>query len=80
MPYIKEFRREDLAQGRSMMGSGELNYKITLVIIDYMNAKGLNYQTINDIVGALEGAKAEFYRRVAAPYEDDKIKENGDVY
>jgi hypothetical protein len=45
-----------------------------------MDAKGKNYQTVNDIVGALEGAKMEFYRRAAAPYEDLKIKENGDVY
>jgi hypothetical protein len=41
---------------------------------------GLSYQTINDIVGALEGAKLEFYRRVAVPYEDKKIIENGDVF
>ena len=42
--------------------------------------KGLNYQTCNDVMGALEGAKAEFYRRVVGPYEDQKIEENGDVY
>ena len=41
---------------------------------------GNSYATINDIIGALEGAKMEFYRRVVAPYEDEKIKENGDVY
>jgi len=35
---------------------------------------------INAIIGALECAKLELYRRVAAPYEDDKIAENGDVY
>ena len=31
-------------------------------------------------MGALECAKLELYRRVAAPYEDVKIMENGDVY
>jgi hypothetical protein len=31
-------------------------------------------------VGALEQAKDEFRRRVVHPYEDLKIKENGDVY
>ena len=36
--------------------------------------------TIGDVVNAMECAKLEFYRRVAAPYEDTKIKENGDVY
>jgi hypothetical protein len=35
---------------------------------------------VNDVVGALDGAKAEFQRRVVAPYEDKKIRENGDVY
>jgi hypothetical protein len=39
-----------------------------------------SYQSINDVLGALEGAKLEFYRRIAAPYEDTKIQENGDVY
>jgi hypothetical protein len=58
---------------------GELNYVITMLIKNYFNNKPC-YQSINDIVGALEGAKLEFYRRVAAPYEDLKIKENGDVY
>lgn len=33
-----------------------------------------------EIGGAIECAKLEFYRRVAAPYEDKKIAENGDVY
>jgi hypothetical protein len=63
-----------------MDSSGELNYAFTELAKLYMNQHGLSYQTINDIVGALEGAKAEFYRRVAVPYEDKKIEENGDVY
>lgn len=33
-----------------------------------------------DALGALECCKLEFYRRVAAPYEDSKIKSNGDCY
>jgi hypothetical protein len=41
---------------------------------------GKNYKHINEIIGVLECAKQEFYRRVAAPYEDTKIQENGDVY
>lgn len=31
-------------------------------------------------MGAVEGAKTEFYRRIAVPYEEKKIRENGDVY
>lgn len=32
------------------------------------------------LVGCIGCAKAEFYRRVVAPYEDKNIEENGDVY
>ncbi len=32
-----------------------------------------------ELLGAVEGAKLELYRRLAAPYEDLKIRENGDV-
>ena len=35
--------------------------------------------TINKIMGILECVKSEFCRRHAAPYEDLKIKENGDI-
>lgn len=59
---------------------GELNFQITCLFKKYIQRKGLNYDTINDIVGATEGAKLEFYSRVARPYEDTKIQQNGDVY
>lgn len=59
---------------------GELNFAFTIIGIHYIDDKGESYQAINDVIGALEGAKLEFYRRLAAPYEDSKIKENGDVY
>jgi hypothetical protein len=45
-----------------------------------MDKHGQSYSIINDIVGVLECAKMEFYRRVAVPYEDKKRTENGDVY
>ena len=40
----------------------------------------LYYEWINEVIGVLECAKLELYRRVAAPYEDDKRLQNGDVY
>jgi len=82
MPYIKQARRDELAEVDGIASpdvAGELNYEITKLITTYVDQHGLNYQRINDVVGALEGAKLEFYRRVAAPYENDKIKENGDI-
>ena len=80
MPYIKMPRRVDIDEGDAPEHPGELNYTLTMVVKDYLNNRGLNYSTINDILGALESAKLEFYRRVAVPYEDGKIAENGDVY
>lgn len=82
MPYIKGGRRVHVcpAVPDDVETAGELNYQFTMLVRAYVAARGLSYQTINDVVGALEGAKAEFQRRVVAPYEDTKIKENGDVY
>lgn len=81
MPYITNRRRKELmADWRGPQTPGELNYILTRFIIGYVMDKGLSYQTVNDVIGALEGAKLEFYRRQVAQYEDTKIKENGDVY
>ena len=80
MPYDKEEARERLNNGSIPKKAGELNYSITRLIWSYILLKGESYQTYNDIIGALEGAKLELYRRRIAPYEDKKIDENGDVY
>ena len=81
MPYITKKDRKDLHKSLGNLNNpGKLNYKITDLIDIYIFNKGLSYQTINDIVGALEGAKLEFYRRIAVPYENNKLSINGDVY
>ena len=89
MPYIKREDRVDiittapLSFYRSYNGEpnpGNLNYLFTLNILAYLAANGYNYRTFNDILGALEGAKQEFYRRIVVPGEEQKIQENGDVY
>ena len=81
MPYIKSYDRENIKLGsKKPQTSGELNFKITLSLIDYIQLKGKSYQTFNDILCALEGAKQELYRRVIQKYEEQKIIENGDVY
>jgi len=79
MPYIKPEIRKDLAINPYPTTAGELNYMITRLLRSYF-LQNPSYQTANDILGALEGAKLEFYRRVVEPYEDDKMIENGDVY
>jgi len=66
--------------GNGMMeSSGDLNFVLTKVCLEYIENKKESYQTYNDIVGALECCKLEMYRRAIAPYEDKKIIENGDL-
>ncbi len=69
-----------LEQGDWPNNAGELNYLVTRLIALYLKHRGTSYQTMNDIVGALDNAKDEFRRRIQHPYEDKKIAENGDVY
>lgn len=78
MPYIKQAQRFEAVYCDST--AGQLNYSITVLINRYLSDRDLNYQLINDVVGALEGAKLEFTRRIAVPYENRKLHENGDVY
>ena len=86
MPYIKKERRRELSVPSNwpMVGLaqdvGELNYQITCLVDDFISRKKLKYSEINSAIGVLECAKMELYRRIAAPYEDEKCKENGDVY
>lgn len=81
MPYINRKERDELDYAeRSAETPGELNYAITRLLINYVSHKQPRYQTFNDALGALEGAKLEFYRRVVTPYEEQKRFENGDVY
>lgn len=80
MPYIKQERRATLGEFIVPESAGELNYLITRVLNKYRDIHQDSYSTFNDILGALEGAKLEFYRRVVIPYEEKKRAENGDVY
>ena len=80
MPYIPDERRQKLYDSLAPIKAGELNYLFTKVALNYLTLNGESYQSFNDIIGALEGAKLELYARKVRPYEDKKIKENGDVY
>ena len=87
MPYIKQEQREQLdSYIDSLLNNlpdeqfaGNFNYIITR-LADGLLQRQKNYARINEIIGTLECAKLELYRRVAGPYEDTKITENGDVY
>lgn len=87
MPYINEDRRhhyselDETIDSYDIKSPGELNYLITLLCLNYLSSSAPNsYSEYNDVIGALESAKLEFYRRRVVDYEQEKIKENGDVY
>jgi len=82
MPYISEEQRKKLIPKCESYptSSGDLNFQITCLVLEYIKYNGSSYKQMNDVVGALESAKLEFYRRLVSPYEDKKIKDNGDVY
>ena len=84
MPYIKQEKRTPIDSQINVLehlvtNEGDLNYTITCLCLAYIEQNGKKYSTINSAVGALECAKLEMYRRLAAPYEDLKAKENGDL-
>lgn len=61
-----------------MAAAGLFNYAITSLAVDLVGAP--SYAKCSLIRGVMSDASAEFYRRVVAPYEDQKCVENGDVY
>jgi hypothetical protein len=89
MPYIKQedrkrfdatlkaFNDEIAVTGVS---KGDLNYVISCLAKIYTDEHGHSYSVMNDVVGVLSAANMEYYRRVVVPYEDEKIKINGDCY
>ena len=79
MPYINQHSRDDIDSGVVPVTPGELNYLLTVTILEYVREVGERYSTFNDVIGALEACKLEFYRRTVVPYENTKIEENGDV-
>lgn len=80
MPYIEESRRRELEEGWvAPRNVGELNYVITKLAIEFLGTNP-HYEDFNGVIGVLESAKLELYRRAVAPYEDYKRDENGDVY
>ncbi len=86
MPYIKPVNRAAYTQHLKNIDTvleaggyqeGELNYIFFYLLKRALRKK--SYKQINKLIGVLECCKLELYRREAAPYEDEKIEENGDV-
>jgi hypothetical protein len=95
MPYITQDRRdaldpivEQLVHKLSELQLDNFDEKnSTEGNVNYFVSQLLNrvytptsYKAINDVVGLLTCIKDEYYRKVAAPYEDQKEFDNGSVY
>lgn len=86
MPYIINTVREDLRQAVDTLVElldtfdepGDLNFVISTLIWSKWTANP-KYHTGNELIGVLECAKLEFYRRRLAPYENKALKRNGDL-
>lgn len=85
MPYIKQTDRlkldkvlDEYMKVADNLTAGELNFLISSMIwYLFDNKKG--YTKANELMGVLSGVSQEFYRRRVAPYEVEKINENGDL-
>lgn len=81
MPYVTPELRGEMdgildMLARELDSHGCLNYAITRLCLS-MNPK--RYEDYNALIGVLECAKLELYRRAVAPYEDGAIRRNGDI-
>jgi len=89
MPYIEPEHRKDLEGDLKRIqtgllwftnkGPGYLNYIITKILVSWLGTNP-NYAKYNEVIGVLECAKLELYRRQVAAYEEKKCLQNGDVY
>jgi hypothetical protein len=92
MPYIPQHEREvldshiealaDAVKERAAERNGDfegmLNYAVTRLVLSIIPER--RYKFIAAVIGVLENVKEEFYRRFAAPYEDEQREKAGDVY
>jgi hypothetical protein len=86
MPYVEQYKRGFVSDILKLfekkfphIENGDLNYLITQFCNIYLKEKGECYKTYNELIGVLECAKLEYYRRKTGPYEDKVIKKNGDL-
>jgi hypothetical protein len=88
MPYLKSIDRFEIEQDLDTIGFSDfvpnngahLNFIVCTLVNNYIEKNGLDYAGLQEMIGSLDCAKMEIYRRIAGPYEDKKIKENGDVF
>jgi len=84
MPYIpiKDRKRFDFyldSLNANIISPGEFNYCVSRLAWDMVKRLGGNYAAHNTVIGALECAKLELYRRLTVIYENECIEKNGDI-
>jgi len=84
MPYITEHRKKSMEPeiyNLSILieNKGDLNYAICELVARIITQTGVNYTNMSEKIDAVHDAETELRRRLLNPYEDMKIKENGDV-
>jgi len=84
MPYISPEQQYSLCSKLEfppIRTPGALNFIIVRLICWYLILKEeVTYSDYNEIVGVLECVKQELFRRRINPYEERKLKQNGDVF
>lgn len=86
MPYTaQEARTAEMKKAISSLvqeieNKGDLNYVIC-ELTGWMMLKtgGMSYTNVSNWIDGVHGAERELTRRLLNPYEDEKIKENGDL-
>lgn len=88
MPYIKRESRKQYQEIISELAKlipqdpterpGHINYCISL-LLERIYGKRLRYFQHNEVIGVLSCISQEFYRRKTAPYEEEKIIQEGDL-
>ena len=85
MPYVKQAKRPLLdtvvqaMHDAQIKADGDLNYILFKYARDIFTASGSSYKGLKNYRAELRETADEIGRRMLAPYEDEKIKENGDV-
>lgn len=83
MPYIEKTYRitfdKHLDQVPNTTSKGDLNYCVTQLALKHIKRHGKSYTNISEAASALVDASDEIKRRLLGPYENQKIKENGDL-
>ena len=69
--------KEKLTNEDFLSIAGDINYCVSRICASLMGE--VSYGKIVVATGVLENIKQELYRRIAEPYENLKIAENGDI-